>query len=211
MERTRDAGRAAAVIRAGGIVAYPTETFYGLAALALSPEAVARLAAAKLRPEGKPLPLLAADRDSALALAAEVDPVAERLARRFWPGPLTLVLPAAPGLPAEIAGAGTVGVRVPGSPVARELARLSGGPITSTSANLAGEPPPRRPAELAPALEAIVDLVLDGGETPGGLPSTVVEVRGGEVRLLRAGAVPWEEVCAAGSGVRGRRLPHAGE
>ena len=196
-EITRDVRRAAEVLRGGGIVAYPTETFYGLGALASSRAALARLAAAKLRPVGKPLPLLAAGREMLAGLVARLDPAAVALADRFWPGPLTLVLPAAEGLPPEIAGDGTVGVRVPGSAGARELSRLAGGPITSTSANPSGGPAPVRPADLDPGLLRRIDAVLDAGETPGGLPSTVVAVEEGAVRLLRAGAVRWGEILAA--------------
>ncbi len=188
---------AAEALRRGGIVAYPTETFYGLGALARDPAAVARLAAVKGRPDGKPLPLVAADR-AQVDEVAELGAAAARLADAFWPGPLTLVLPARPGLPAEItAGTGTVGIRVPGSDVARALARAAGGAIVSTSANLSGEPPPSAPGELAPALVARLDLVLDGGRTPGGLPSTVVAVERGGVRLVREGAVPFRDVQAA--------------
>jgi L-threonylcarbamoyladenylate synthase len=208
-EITRDVRRAAQVLREGGIVAYPTETFYGLGALASSRAALARLVAAKLRPEGKPLPLLAADRGMLCGVVASLDPAAAALADRFWPGPLTLVLPAVEGLPPEIAADGTVGVRVPGSPAARELSRLAGGPITSTSANPAGLPAPSRPSDLDPGLLRRIDAVLDGGETPGGLPSTVVAVERGAVRLLRAGAVPWEEVLAASTPTS--RLPHVRE
>jgi L-threonylcarbamoyladenylate synthase len=194
---TREAGRAAEALRAGGLVVYPTETFYGLGALASSAAAVARLAAAKLRVEGKPVPLVAAGLAMARAVAASFPPRAERLAARFWPGPLTLVLPAAAGLPPEVAGDGTVGVRVPGSALARELSRLAGGPITSTSANPSGGPPVTRPEDLDRGLLSSVEVVLDGGEVPGGLPSTVVAVEPGGLRLLRAGAVPWEAVLAA--------------
>ena len=196
-EVTRDARRAAEVLRVGGIVAYPTETFYALGALASSRTALARLASAKLRPEGKPLPLLVSGREMLDGVVARLDPVASALADRFWPGPLTLVLPAARGLAPEIAADGTVGLRVPGSAAARDLSRLAGGPITSTSANPSGGPPPVRPADLDPGLVARIDAVLDGGETPGGLPSTVVAVEDGNVRLLRAGAVPWEAILAA--------------
>ncbi len=194
---TRDPARAAEVLRGGGLVVYPTETFYGLGALAGSAAAVARLAEAKLRPAGKPVPLVAADLGMARAVASAFPPLAERLAARFWPGPLTLVLPAAPGLPPEVAGDGTVGVRVPGSALARELSRLAGGPLTSTSANPSGGRPATRPGDLDPGLVSRVDAVLDGGETPGGLPSTVVAVDPAGPRLLRAGAVPWEAVRAA--------------
>ncbi len=123
--------------------------------------------------------------------------MAERLADRFWPGPLTLVVEAIPGLPPEIAGSGTVGVRVPGNEAARRLSRLAGGPITSTSANLSGGAPVSRPGNLAPAVAAALDALLDGGDTPGGSPSTVVAVAGARLELLRAGAVRWEAVEAA--------------
>ncbi len=185
---------AAAVLRRGGVVAYPTETFYGLGALAWDEEAVARLARAKGRPEGKPLPLVAADL-AAVEQVAWLDPLAGRLAERFWPGPLTLVLRAREGLPAAVtAGTGTVGIRVPGSEVARALARAAAGAIVSTSANASGEPPPVRAGDLSPDLSARIDLVLDAGAAPGGLPSTVVAVEEGQVRLVRAGAVPFEDV-----------------
>ncbi|HEX9402492.1 MAG TPA: L-threonylcarbamoyladenylate synthase [Anaeromyxobacter sp.] len=194
MERELEARvrEAAAALRRGGIVAYPTETFYGLGALARDAAAVERLARAKGRPDGKPLPLVAADR-AAVELVAVVDGVAARLADRFWPGPLTLVLPARPGLPAPVtAGTGTVGIRVPGGEVARALSREAGGAIVSTSANLGGAPPPDRAEALAPELRARLDHVLDAGPAPGGLPSTVVVVEGGTLRLVRAGAVPFE-------------------
>ena len=188
---------AAEVLRRGGIVAYPTETFYGLGALARDGGAVERVARAKGRPDGKPLPLLAADRAQVDEVAV-VGELAERLAARFWPGPLTLVLPAQPGLPAAIgAGTGTVGVRVPGSEAARALARAAGGALVATSANLTGEPPPARAEDLSPALRDRLDAVLDLGATPGGLPSTVVAVEGASVRLVREGAVPFGEVMAA--------------
>jgi L-threonylcarbamoyladenylate synthase len=197
-ELERRIAAAGAALRRGAIVVYPTETFYGLGALARHEPALERLARAKLRPVGKPLPLLAAD----LAQVAEVAVLtgrAARLAAALWPAALTLVLPARPGLPdAVTAGTGTVGVRVPGSAVARALARAAGGALVSTSANLAGGPPPTRTAELDPALVAQVDHVLDGGPTPGGLPSTVVAVEADGLRLVRAGAVPFERVAACG-------------
>lgn len=189
---------AAAVLRRGGIVVYPTETFYGLGALAADEAALERLARAKLRPPGKPLPLVAAD----LAQVEEVGVLegrAARLAARLWPGPLTLVLPARPGLAAAVtAGTGTVGVRVPGSAVARALAHAAGGALVSTSANPAGGPPPARVEDLDPGLRGIVDHVLDGGRTPGGLPSTVVAVSGDVIRLVRAGALSFDRVTSCG-------------
>jgi L-threonylcarbamoyladenylate synthase len=196
--------RLGALLRRGGVVAYPTETFYGLGALARDPAALERLARAKGRPEGKPLPLIAADAGM-VAEVAEVGALARSLAGRFWPGPLTLVLPARPGLPGPITGGtGTVGIRVPGSEVARALCRAAGGPIVSTSANPSGAPPPAAAASLDAALRARIDGVLDAGPSPGGLPSTVVAVAGEEVALVREGAVPFAEI------ERAARLARAG-
>ncbi len=188
---------AAAVLRRGGIVAYPTETFYALGALASDAGASARVASVKGRPGEKPLPLLAADL-AMVETAAVLGPLARPLAARFWPGPLTLVLPARAGLPPPVtAGTATVGIRIPGNEIARALSRAAGGPIVSTSANLSGQRSVARAEDLAPSLRALLDAVLDGGPTPGGLPSTVVVVSGEDVRLVRAGAVPWDEVLAA--------------
>jgi len=186
--------RLGAMLRQGGVVAYPTETFYGLGALARNGAALDRLARAKGRPEGKPLPLVAADLAMVLGVA-RLDAVARRLAERFWPGPLTLVLPALPGLPTQITGGTeTVGIRIPGSEVARELCRAAGGPIVSTSANVSGGAPPSSAKELDAALVAGIDGVLDAGPTPGGLPSTVVSVDGGRLSLLREGAIPFGRI-----------------
>jgi L-threonylcarbamoyladenylate synthase len=188
---------AAEVLRRGGVVAYPTETFYGLGALARDAAAVERLSALKGRPGGKPLPLVAGSR-------AQVDEVAElggsaaALADAFWPGPLTLVLPARGGLPREItAGTGTVGVRVSGSEIARALALAAGSALVSTSANPADGPPPASPADIDAALRARLDAVLDAGPVPGGSPSTVVALDGRGARLVREGAVPFRDVLAA--------------
>lgn len=185
---------AALVLRRGGIVVYPTETLYALGARADDAAALQRLARAKLRPEGKPLPLLAADRGQ-VEQVARLEGGAARAADRFWPGPLTLVLPAAPGLDdAVTAGTGTVGIRIPGSAVARALAQRAGFALVSTSANPAGGPAPARVAELAPELVAAVDHVLDGGPTPGGPASTVVRIEGTVVHVLRDGAIPADAV-----------------
>jgi L-threonylcarbamoyladenylate synthase len=186
----------AAVLRAGGVVAYPTETFYGLGALAALPGAVARLAAAKLRPEGKALPLLAADVEQVRSVASLDDPLALRLAARFWPGPLTLVLPAAAGLDPALTEAGAVAVRVSGLEAARALAAEAGGALVATSANLSGEPPACRAQDLSATLVRRLDAVLDAGPTPGGLPSTIIAVERGSARLVREGAVPFDAVDA---------------
>jgi len=194
-ELTARVAEVALLLRRGGIVAYPTETFYGLGALVTQPAALRRLAGAKLRADGKPLPLIAGDLAQVEAVASLAAPLARALARSFWPGALTLVLPAAPGLDPHVRGGdGTVAIRIPGSEVARALALAAGAPLVSTSANLAGEPPPASPGELSATLLARLDGVLDAGPAPGGVPSTIVAVSGDTVRLLRAGAVPWPQV-----------------
>jgi L-threonylcarbamoyladenylate synthase len=181
--------RAAAVLRAGGLVAFPTETFYGLGAAALRAGAVRALFAAKGRPEDKPV-LLLVDSLPMAERVAEVSPAARRLMERYWPGPLTLVLPARAGVPAEVtASTGTVGVRLSPHPVARGLVRALGEPVTAPSANRSGAPPPTAAAHVLRELGEAVALVLDGGPTPGGPPSTVLDLTVHPARVLRAGAV----------------------
>ena len=181
---------AARVLREGGLVVFPTETFYGLGADALDPDAVARVFAAKGRPADKPLLVLVDSLDMAARVAASLPGRARALIDRYWPGPLTLVLPARAELPSALtAGTGTIGVRIPGHPVARALTRLAGLPVTAPSANPHGAPSPRTAAEAARGLGGRVEMVLDAGATAGGLPSTIVEVTERGCRMLRAGAV----------------------
>lgn len=193
-------GEATAVIRAGGIVALPTDTLYGLAADPFSRDAVARLFAVKGRTLEHAVPLIAADGAQVVAWIGPLAGVARRLAERFWPGPLTLLMPAPAALvPAVVGGSGNVGVRVPAHEVARALCRACGRPLTATSANLSGEPPSADPSVIARTLGDRIDLLLDAGPTPGGSPSTIVDASGPQLRLVRPGAIPWNEVqaCAA--------------
>lgn len=187
-------GAAVDVLRRGGVVAYPTDTLYGLAVDPRIDAAAARLFDLKGRGEAQAIPLIAAGMDQALA-AADFDERAVRLARAFWPGPLTLVVRAKPGLSARILGAGgTVGIRVPAHPVARALAAGLGSLVTATSANRSGEPAVADPAALDPRLTAALDALVDAGPAPGGPPSTLVDLTAPTPRLLRAGAVEWERV-----------------
>ncbi|ANM28992.1 hypothetical protein ABI59_04340 [Acidobacteria bacterium Mor1] len=180
-----------AELRKGGVLAIPTETFYGLAADAENAEAVARLNNLKGKDDRSPILLLVADVEQARAAAGEVPPRFEKLAAMFWPGPLTLVLPAGPRLPERIGGGtGTVGLRVPGLGLPRRLAGALERPITGISANRSGQPASRTAAEVAQALPEGIDLILDGGPTPGGAPSTVLDLTREHPRLLREGAVP---------------------
>jgi L-threonylcarbamoyladenylate synthase len=194
MERTSDVERAVQVLRRGGVVAYATDTLYGLAVDPRSPAAVARLFAVKARQPGHAIPLIAADPAQA-EQAATFDPVARRLAAAFWPGPLSLVLDARAGLDeAVLAGDRSIAIRVPGSTVARGLAAAFGGCITATSANLSGRPSATEPDEVSPELAGRIDLRLDTGPAPGGAPSTIIDTREGSLRLVRAGAVAWDRV-----------------
>jgi L-threonylcarbamoyladenylate synthase len=194
METTGDVERAGEVLRSGGVVAYATDTLYGLAVDPCSHAAVARLFAVKDRQPGHAVPLIAADLHQAEQVAI-FDHVARRLAAAFWPGPLSLVLDARPGLDeAVLADDRSIAVRVPDSAVARALASRFGGCITSTSANLSGRPPTAVPDDVARELAGRLDLLLDTGPAPGGAPSTIVDARGGSVRLVRAGAIAWDRV-----------------
>lgn len=187
---------AARSLLAGGVVVYPTETFYGLGASLGVLGGVERLVAIKGRLAGKPLPVIAADEASARALWREFPLLAGRLAARFWPGPLTIVLPAREGVPRCVAPMGEVGVRVSPHPVALSLTRLVG-PLVATSANLAGGGEKTCVAELDPAVVARVDAVIDAGMTPGGRPSTVLRLCGDKARILREGAISRSTIASA--------------
>ncbi len=192
---SRTLHEAADAISRGAVVALPTDTLYGLAVDPRSPAAVERLYAVKGRAFNQPVPLLAADQVQVTSQAGDLTALGQRLANRFWPGPLTLVVAAHAGLCARVhAGTGRVAVRVPAHTLARDLARAAGHPITATSANVSGMVPALTAAEVVAALGDRVDLVLDGGRTPGGLPSTIVDATGTTPVLVRAGVVPWERV-----------------
>lgn len=182
------------VLRRGGIVAYPTDTLYGLAVDPRDETAVARLFTAKGREGSMAIPLIASSTDQALGAAA-LTPTELALARRFWPGPLTIVTAAKTSLVRSVLGGGsTVAIRVPSHPVARAIAAAFGFCITATSANRSGEAAAPHADGISDALASQIDLLLDAGEVTGGLPSTIVEIGTAGPRLVRAGAVPWERV-----------------
>jgi L-threonylcarbamoyladenylate synthase len=186
---------AARILAQGGIVACPTETFYALAADAWQETALQRLFNIKGRPADKAVLVLVADRDMAAAVAEHFTPMAEKAMSLFWPGPLTLILPAKAGLPALLtAQTGTIGIRQSGHPLARRLCQLYGRPLTGTSANLSGREPLSRAAEIELELDELVDLILENGPCPGGLPSTILNVAQEPPRLIRAGALGLEEL-----------------
>lgn len=189
-----DVERAAAVLRGGGLVAFPTETVYGLGAAARDPAALARLYAVKGRPADHPVIVHLASADDLGAWAADVPAAAHALAERFWPGPLTIVLRRAPGVPDAVTGGReTVGLRVPDQPLALALLRAFGDGIAAPSANRFGAVSPTTAAHVRESLGDAVDLVLDGGPCTVGVESTIVDLTdAGTPRLLRSGGVTAE-------------------
>lgn len=191
--RSASIDAAAAIIQRGGLVAFPTETVYGLGANALDPKAVARIFAAKQRPAFNPVIVHLSDASQLERVAASVPPIARTLADAFWPGPLTLLLPRRPEVPdAVTAGLDLVGVRVPAHPVARALIARSGVPIAAPSANSYTRTSPTTAAHVVAQLGDAVDLVLDGGPCAVGIESTVLDVSGEVPVLMRLGGVSRE-------------------
>jgi L-threonylcarbamoyladenylate synthase len=188
-------GRAAEIIRVGGVVAYPTETVYGLGALASHHEAMAHVYRLKHRARHKPLSILIRDPAQLEPLVRALTPGTRSLMARFWPGPLTLLLPAAEHLPEILtAGTGRVGVRISSHPVARELVAAVGAPITATSANRSGAPSCRTSEEVLRQMDEELALILDGGLTPDSRGSTIADVAVEPPVILRVGAIAAEEV-----------------
>ncbi|MEW5827696.1 MAG: L-threonylcarbamoyladenylate synthase [Chloroflexota bacterium] len=188
--------RALAILRGGGLVAFPTDTVYGVGALAFDPVAIAGIYAAKARPAEKAIPVLIGDAEDLDRVSDDVPPLALILAARFWPGPLTLVVPKSVHLPGIVSAAPTVGVRVPDHPAARALLRAAG-PMAVTSANLSGRPSPSSSDEVLAQLNGRIPLILDGGMTPGGIPSTVVNCLGAEPAILREGPLSRSDIIRA--------------
>ncbi len=183
------------LLKQGGVVAVPTDTLYGLAASASDPAAVERVFRIKRRSADMALPLLLADLGDIVVCAVEVTAVAWGLAHHFWPGPLTLVVRRAPGIPDIVSGGmDTVAVRVPDHPVPRAVVRSLGAPITGTSANRSGGPAPTSAGAVLDQLGEEVDYVIDAGVCPVGVPSTVLDVTGAAPVLLRAGAVDRDRI-----------------
>jgi L-threonylcarbamoyladenylate synthase len=184
------------LLKEGGVVVYPTETVYGLGCVPSDTDAAQRVCEIKKRAD-KPLPLICSDIEAARKIV-EMNSAAERLAARFWPGPLTIVLPAKVKYSMWVNhGASTLGVRVSPQPVASRLAKETGGVIVSTSANISGDEPARSAQEAKEIFGNKVDIILDGGPSPGGESSTVVDLTGEEIWLLRKGPVSGEDIMAA--------------
>ncbi len=200
---TTDHRHAARALREGRLVAFPTETVYGLGANALDVDAVARVFAVKQRPFFDPLIVHIGDASRLSELVRDIPPLADRLIKAFWPGPLTLVLPKRPNVPDLVtAGLPTVAVRMPSAPIARQLLCLAAVPVAAPSANLFGRVSPTTAEAVVEQLAGRIPMVLDGGPCPVGIESTVVQPRTDHVVLLRPGGVPVEAIEALGIPVR---------
>ena len=203
----------AEAIVAGKVVAIPTDTVYGIAASLSHPQALARIFDIKSRDLRRVLPVLISSAEQVAHLTTDLDPDVPLLLATYWPGPLTVVVPALPGMPAAVTGPdGTVGLRVPNHPAAITVIEHAGGAIACTSANPSGDLPARTAADVYDTLGSELDVILDGGPTPGGTPSTIIRATGGSISLLREGAIPiehvrrtWRELRAASRGTRPAR------
>ncbi|HSJ89420.1 MAG TPA: L-threonylcarbamoyladenylate synthase [Anaerolineales bacterium] len=184
------------ILLSGGLVAFPTDTVYGVGALAFDGQAIESIYVAKNRPMEKAIPVLIGDPEELPKVAAEISILAVRLIERFWPGPLTVLVPKRPTLPEAISATSTVGVRVPDHNVARALLRLAG-PLAVTSANISSQPSPITAGQVMVQLGGRLALIIDGGETPGGIPSTLVDCTGDEIQILREGPISKEELLRA--------------
>jgi len=203
----RQIGEAARILATGGVVAFPTDTVYGLGADIHNAAAVDRVYSIKGRPKGNPLPVLISDISHLQDVVDQPEPFALHLASLCWPGGLTLVLPTNLALPGALIQDGLVGVRVPDDPICIRLIERFAGPITGTSANRTGSPPAINARQVRKQLGASVDYVLDAGESQQATPSTVVRLCGDEVAILREGVIPsdaimrtWNEYKSGGSG-----------
>ena len=206
LEEPRALEQTIEAIQRDGVVAFPTDTVYGIGASLNHPNALARIYEIKGRDRDRSLPVLLSSIAEIVRVTRDTDPDVLRLASTFWPGPLTIALPALPSLPAEVVAAdATVGVRVPNHSVALILAQRSGGMLATTSANLSGQPPAHRADEIDPVLAERLDLILDGGIARGGQASTVIRVDGATISVIREGAISATAVEAAWSDIRSGR------
>jgi L-threonylcarbamoyladenylate synthase len=184
------------ILKAGRLVAFPTDTVYGVGALAFNGKAVEAIYTAKDRPIEKAIPVLIGDSDDLEKVGIDIPNSVDRLAARFWPGPLTILVPKRADLPESVSTTSTVGVRVPDHEIARQLLRAAG-PMAVTSANISGGQSPVTAQEVYEQLKGRIDLIIDGGKTPGGVPSTLVDCTTSELKILREGPVSLEELLSA--------------
>jgi L-threonylcarbamoyladenylate synthase len=187
--------RIAQTIATGGVIAFRTDTLYGLGVDPFNLDAIQKLKQLKGREDHKPILIVISDRDQVIRFIGEPSPAFNQLAGKFWPGPLTLIGKANPNVPHEItAGSETVGVRLPDDEQVRDLVRACGGALTGTSANPSNLAPARNAETVDDYFGEAIDLIVDDGEARTGRPSTVVDVSGPEPKLIREGVVPWAEI-----------------
>ena len=190
----REIEKGVTILEKGGVIAFPTDTVYGLGADAFNSRAVERIYEIKNRPRHQQLPLLIADTSILTAMAGEIPGIAWFLAERFWPGGLTLVLPKADYLPAYLAPGHSIAVRVPNHPICLTLIQHLGNPVIGTSANISGQPAALTADEVGQQLGEKIDFIINGGKCPGGKESTVVDVSSQEPVILRQGLIPAHEI-----------------
>jgi L-threonylcarbamoyladenylate synthase len=190
----REIEKGVKILQMGGVIAFPTDTVYGLGADAFNAKAVERIYGIKTRPKHQQLPLLIANVERLMTLADPIPEIAWFLAKRFWPGGLTLVLPKIDSLPVYLASGPTIAVRVPNHPVCLALIQRLGNPITGTSANISGHPAALTADEVRQQLGEKIDLIINGGKCPGGKESTVVDVTRESPTILRQGIIPLDEI-----------------
>lgn len=188
--------KALGILQSGGIVAFPTDTVYGVGTLAFDNTAIESIYTAKDRPVEKAIPILIGDLSDLEKVGRDIPDMALRFAARFWPGPLTCVVPKQPTLPLAVSATPTVAVRIPDHPDARALLRTAG-PMAVTSANISGQPSPTTAQEVYEQLNGRIPLILDGGKTPGGVPSTLVDCTGERPVILREGPITLENLLSA--------------
>jgi len=181
------------VLNKGGLVAFPTDTVYGVGALVFDGVAVESIYTAKDRPIEKAIPVLIGDSQDMEKVGMDISETAYRLAAHFWPGPLTVVVPKKPTLPESVSATATIGVRVPDHEIARTLLRVAG-PMAVTSANISGQPSASTAEEVFAQLDGRIALIIDGGSTPGGVASTVIDCTGSGLKILREGPISLEEI-----------------
>ena len=181
---------AVGILKAGGVVAYPTETFYGLGADGTNEEAIKRIFLIKGRAFHNPLPVIIGAEDELTALATGVNEIGRRLMKAFWPGPLTIIFPACPHVSPRLTGnTGKIGIRISCNPIASRLVRTLGGPLTATSANLSGTAESTSGQEVLSSVGNLLDAVIDGGVTPGGAGSTIVDITCQPPVIVREGII----------------------
>ena len=193
----REIKKGARILRNGGVIAFPTDTVYGLGADALNPPAVERIYELKKRPRSQQFPLLIADAKQLTALAEPIPEIAWFLARRFWPGGLTLVLSRKDSVPAHLTSTSSIAVRIPDHPVCEALIQNLGNPLIGTSANVSGQPAALTAEEVEQQFGGKIDLIINGGQCPGGKESTIVDITLEPPVVLRQGIIPSHEIAKA--------------